>query len=869
MLERTIALALTLAPALMAQNQDPSRGEVRLPCAEGWRASLVYDSGGPGIWALTCNDIQPQFACPEIIGFDDHGRATILRSYSGKWTPMQTVEDGRWLAAHAIGDLDHTRPGKELYAGGQRGHLYQIVARPDGGFDSRLIARFPGDEIHTLCLGDLDPGRKGLEMLVFLLSGKVHIVRMGENGLPTEARAFAEIPGRVRDALILPAAKEQSPWIATASRTGEVALYRVVGDRLEHKRIVKEPNGFGRVARQPHSRTTVLYATRDDGLVLRFEEQGDGSWKREIVYAGPQGPRGVVADRFFSDPDVESIAVFGYCKKVQLLHRKGKEAWKVETIFTEKDKGHWLGVGEVDGRNDTREILGSGYAGRIFLLSREPGYGLPDVATDPPAPEKPRKAPEVSRKDREQGVVRIGIRARRPDERYLTPLSYRGGFLTKTLLYETLVKRERSGRIVPCLAESWRVSEDGRTWWFDLRQDARFHDGKPVTASDVAVHFRRWVSLPEHSWLRCNRHFLDVVAESAHRLRIRLDRKMALLPELCAINPCAVVGPGARDREGTFIRPVGTGPYEYLGITRDGGAFRYQRVGTRDRVDLVAFERSNDRRPYDALMAGHLDAFVLGWSEYPDYEALSRIREDPRFVVEESQGSSLLYLSFGMQSGRTGDVRVRRALASIIDRQGLVDAVDRGHGEPCRTWAAPSMSAWPKATPIEKHEDDDGPRPELTILVREDRHREVAIAHELQRQCTGAGWKSRVDVRSAAGHQEALDAGDYDLRIERTWGSPYDPYLSLVARFTPAAEEPSAASDRYFGVSKEMRELVEEAMSCTSDADRWSIYGEVQKLIDTDVPVLPLYVPKRLQVKRRSGIGPRLSNDLYRFEPRG
>jgi hypothetical protein len=59
---------------------------------------------------------------------------------------------------------------------------------------------------------------------------------------------------------------------------------------------------------------------------------------------------------------------------VELLSRRA-DGWHIETIFHDIDKGHWLALAELDGRNNTREIVATGYGGRIFYLSRPPGYG--------------------------------------------------------------------------------------------------------------------------------------------------------------------------------------------------------------------------------------------------------------------------------------------------------------------------------------------------------------------------------------------------------------------------------------------------------------------------------------------------------------
>ena len=75
------------------------------------------------------------------------------------------------------------------------------------------------------------------------------------------------------------------------------------------------------------------------------------------------------------------MAIFGYSAHVELLTRRDT-GWSVETIFVDRDKGHWLAAAELDGRNATLEILGSGYGGRIFMLSRPPVFGREGIAAD-------------------------------------------------------------------------------------------------------------------------------------------------------------------------------------------------------------------------------------------------------------------------------------------------------------------------------------------------------------------------------------------------------------------------------------------------------------------------------------------------------
>ncbi|MEW6074132.1 MAG: hypothetical protein AB1726_16245 [Planctomycetota bacterium] len=367
------------APA--AADLDPRQGEVPLPSAvPDWYASLVVDNAPTGIWTVEAVPFFAHHACPEVIGLDDRGRCLVCVSYSGKWTPRPAIEDGKWLGGLAHADVDPRLAGAELYTGGELGNLYQVVAYENGAMDCRRIACLPGCEIHTIVAGELDPASAGPELLVFTQPGGLYrVTPTGPDGT-FETALVAALPGRVRDALVLPDPGGGPPEIATVSRAGWLRLLRMTASGPEWTTVHEGPMGEGRldVAPPRPGRGTVLYTGLDDGRVLRHERGAGGAWRTETIYLGPQGVRGLAAGRFHADPGVETIAVFGYAKKVQILARIGEE-WEVETIFVDRDKGHWLAAAELDGRNATDELLASGYGARIVLLSRPPGYGRSEL----------------------------------------------------------------------------------------------------------------------------------------------------------------------------------------------------------------------------------------------------------------------------------------------------------------------------------------------------------------------------------------------------------------------------------------------------------------------------------------------------------
>ncbi len=355
---------LLLAPSALALPQDPSKAEVLISKEGGFSAYLILDNGGKGIWCTKSFQLFPEYGTPEVVGLDDAGKCQVMISYSGKWTPRLAVHDGKWLGAMTQAEIDPTVTGEELYVAGERGSIYQVVPHRGGLFSTRLVAELPGREVHTMVGGELDPAAKGNELLVFTRPGGLFRLRAQGPGQAFHVQKIQELDGRVRDALVLPGIGAKR--IATVSRAGRLALLTMTKAGAKWQTVYEQAMGMGRLALGKTS-DLVLYSTHDDGRILRHAEHGD-SWQTETIFVGPQGPRGLAVGRFSPDPEVETVAIFGYSGKVQLLSRRADGPWQERTIFTDRDKGHWLQSAELDGRNHTDELIGSGYGGRIFML---------------------------------------------------------------------------------------------------------------------------------------------------------------------------------------------------------------------------------------------------------------------------------------------------------------------------------------------------------------------------------------------------------------------------------------------------------------------------------------------------------------------
>jgi len=375
-----------VAPA--PQTPSAAQHEVVLGERAGWIASLVLDLGpDTPLWTVGATKVFPQFGCDEVIGLDDKGHLHVLESYSGRWTDRTTIADPAWLGAFARGDVDPRVPGAELYVAGKSGNVYEVVTHRNGVLDNRWLGNLEGREVHTLVAADVSTEHPGAELLAFTSPGALFlgVPRQDTDGF--EFQKLEDLPGRVRDAVVLPRAAGGPVEIATASRSGHVELLRFAKDGMQHMPIRTAPMGAGRITLRPPApqQPLVLYSTFDDGSIWRHERRGADEWANDAIYLGPPGPRGIAAGHFDQDPAIETVMIFGYSANVELL-RRDTSGWHAETIFADRDKGHWVARAELDGRNATDEVVVTGYGGRIVLLSRPPGYGLPNVLATTPDP---------------------------------------------------------------------------------------------------------------------------------------------------------------------------------------------------------------------------------------------------------------------------------------------------------------------------------------------------------------------------------------------------------------------------------------------------------------------------------------------------
>jgi peptide/nickel transport system substrate-binding protein len=257
-----------------------------------------------------------------------------------------------------------------------------------------------------------------------------------------------------------------------------------------------------------------------------------------------------------------------------------------------------------------------------------------------------------------------------------------GGYFAANNIFSRLVVLDvfDRGDIHPDLADSWDILGGGQRYVFHLNHDARWHDGVPVTADDVAYTYSEVLAHGYHglSWLQDIR---EVRALDDHTVECVLNApNAAFLAQLGAFVFTHILPKHLY--EGT---DWATNPHNFQPI--GSGPFRFDQWVPGERIELVANPDYFREGPYleritYRIIPDTADAFRL--LEAGDVHfcvqdvpcgQVAAFRDKPGVDVMFHPGNSIAFIAFNWQKPTFQDHRVREAIARAIDRQPIADGV--------------------------------------------------------------------------------------------------------------------------------------------------------------------------------------------------
>ncbi|MGU3522587.1 ABC transporter substrate-binding protein SapA [Enterobacteriaceae bacterium C23F] len=440
-------------------------------------------------------------------------------------------------------------------------------------------------------------------------------------------------------------------------------------------------------------------------------------------------------------------------------------------------------------------------------------------------------------------------------------------------------------RLVPELAESWEVLDNGATYRFHLRSGVQFQTTgwfKPtrtLNADDVVFTFQR-IFNRDHPWHNVNGpsfpyfdslQFADSVESvrklDGHTVEFRLKRPDASFLWHLATHYASVMSAEYAanltkiDRQEQLDRqPVGTGPYQ-LDEYRAGQYVRLQRHphfwrGEPLMPQVVVDLGSGGTGRLSKLLTGECD--VLAW---PAASQLSILRDDPRLRLTLRPGMNIAYLAFNTDKPPLNNPAVRHALALSINNQRLMQSIYYGTAEtaasilPRASWAYDNEAKITEYSPAKSRE-------QLKALGLENMTLRLWVptssqawnpsplktAELIQADMAQVGVKVIIVPVEGRFQEARLMDMNHDLTLTGWATDSNDP----DSFFRPLLSCAAIGSQTNFAhwCNREFDEVLRKALSSQQLASRIDAYDEAQQMLAKELPVLPLASSLRLQAYR-------------------
>ena len=426
-------------------------------------------------------------------------------------------------------------------------------------------------------------------------------------------------------------------------------------------------------------------------------------------------------------------------------------------------------------------------------------------------------------------------------------------------VYDTLLFRDRDLKLVPWLAESWRMVNP-TTWEFKLRTGVRFHNGEEFDADAVKWSLDR-LRNPSLNNVQSVFFRLVTAVEVVDPLTVRFvtRRPFPTLPNQLALRGAIMAPKHFRGKDDAFVNryPMGTGAYKVVRWSRDDRTVleaNDQWWGGAPTIKMLIFRSIPDDSVREAaLRAGEIDLAV----NMPPH-LLPGIQKDPRLYVSTSRSARTIFIPMythhfdanhrpvGPIEGPTADRRVRQAIISAVNPDEIIRTVLDGQAIRTASILTPAHLGFDSALKPAEHSlarakvllaEAGYPNGiELALNSPQGRYlkdKEVAEAV--------AGQLTRVGIRTSV---RTFEWGTYGkLVFNHKAGPMFLIGWSNATWDADASMFPIFRSGNPFAnyYSQEFDRLIDEAQVTADSTQRRALYARAQRLVLDDSAVIPLY----------------------------
>ncbi len=449
----------------------------------------------------------------------------------------------------------------------------------------------------------------------------------------------------------------------------------------------------------------------------------------------------------------------------------------------------------------------------------------------------------------------------------------------RTLMFNSLVKKNEKFDYVGELASNILRSDDGLTYTFTLQEGIKFHDGRPLTSADakytldlvLSSNFAKSASFFEGSGENKKSYVTRVDAPDAKTLVVTLTKPWVGL--LTNLVPVAIIPKDSY--AGQKDHPVGSGPFKFVRYDNSQqvldleaypeywqGPAKLPALRVRVIADINALQAE--------LQSGRIDIAPLPTNLSPD--AVKSLGQYPNLQVLQFTGSNLNLLTFNTAQAPLNEVQVRQAIAYAIDRESLIRDLLLGQAKiahsilPEDSWAYTPGQVY-SFDPVRSKKlldeagfrdpDGDGPQmrfPKPVVF-------KISGASVAARNYSGViydylkavGIPVTIETAELNTLFDELRRGNFQIFYGQWTGGNQDPifYKDLFATSEiPTETRPSRNRGRYS--NRELDALLEEAANTWNREKAKVLYAKIQEIVSRDVPVFPLWYQANMVIAKKN-----------------
>lgn len=411
---------------------------------------------------------------------------------------------------------------------------------------------------------------------------------------------------------------------------------------------------------------------------------------------------------------------------------------------------------------------------------------------------------------------------------------------------EGLLNYDQNMNIVPWLATSWEISDDGRAYTFKLVEGAKFHNGREMTAEDVKFSFERILDPNTGSRRRTNLEVIESIdVVDAHTVRVNLKNRFSPFLTYLVGAYGAIIPRESLDTEGKISNPIGTGPFrfvewvknDHLTLTRNK---EYWRKGA-PYLDKIIFKPLPDEAVrLTALRTGAVD--IIHSLPEKMLPVLTK-KEQKEFTLQVLPGVSWRMVIMNNRKPPFDNVKIRQAVNHAIDREELMTALTWGFGT-VKNQIWPKDSFWHMNNPAIGYNPEkaksllaEAGYPDGIDIALEVKPGFLPVAEVVQDQLKRVGFRVKLGVLDWASLKPKMKNYEYQMAVSGAgWYSDPDArYGRFYAETGPA---------NYFAggyKNEEITSLLEQGREEVNPEVRKEIYSKVFTILQEEVPHLMLF----------------------------